>query len=124
MATNYFGTFEDLTERALKDGRMTTLFDGFISFHANNIYSVQIYKKGEFKLMGIRRHDQKTNVPWKDKQLLKDTFFGEEESAIEVFPKKSKLVDSANMYWLFTGESINSLTNMATIQGNLYDKKD
>lgn len=44
-----------------------------------------------------------TDIPWKEKQRIKNEIFGEEYTAIEVFPKESELVDEANMYhlWVF-----------------------
>ncbi|MGR9527665.1 DUF7694 domain-containing protein (plasmid) [Priestia megaterium] len=37
----------------------------------------------------------------KEKQRIKNEIFGEEYTAIEVFPKESELVDEANMYHLW-----------------------
>ena len=43
------------------------------------------------------------DIPWAEKQWLKDSLFGEDRVAIEVFPAKDRLVDAANMYhiWAF-----------------------
>lgn len=44
-----------------------------------------------------------TDIPWAEKQRIKNELFGEEREAIEFFPKASELVDEANMYhiWVF-----------------------
>lgn len=76
------------------------------AFYHNSIYSVQVYKahSGGF-LMGIRRNDESTEVPWAHKQRIKNEIFGEEVVAVEVFPPVSELVDAANLYWLWTMEA-------------------
>lgn len=49
------------------------------------------------------RNDKNTEITWKEKQWIKDSLFGEERIAIEIFPAKSRLIDEANMYhlWIF-----------------------
>lgn len=49
------------------------------------------------------RNKNGTEISWKEKQWLKDSLFGEDRVAIEVFPQKDRLVDAANMYhiWIF-----------------------
>lgn len=44
-----------------------------------------------------------TDMKWAEKQWLKDSLFGEDRLAIEVYPQKDRLVDQANMYhlWIF-----------------------
>jgi len=44
------------------------------------------------------RNVPNTDIPWAEKQRIKNELFGEEAVAIEVFPKVSELVDEANMY--------------------------
>lgn len=44
------------------------------------------------------RNAPNTDIPWREKQRIKNELFGEEVVAIEVFPKVSELVDEANMY--------------------------
>jgi hypothetical protein len=43
------------------------------------------------------------DIPWREKQKIKNELWGKEYTAIEVFPKESELVDAANMYhlWIF-----------------------
>lgn len=49
------------------------------------------------------RNADGTEISWKEKQFIKDSLFGEDRVAIEVFPTKDRLVDEANMYhlWIF-----------------------
>lgn len=42
-----------------------------------------------------------TDIPWAEKQRIKNEIFGEEAVAIEVFPAESNKVDQANMYHLW-----------------------
>lgn len=42
-----------------------------------------------------------TDIPWSEKQRIKNELFGKERIAVEVFPKESELVDAANMYHLW-----------------------
>ena len=49
------------------------------------------------------RNKDGTDITWREKQWLKNSLFGENRVAIEVFPAKDRLVDAANMYhiWVF-----------------------
>lgn len=47
------------------------------------------------------RNAASTDIPWAEKQRIKNEIFGPEAQAIEVFPKESLLVDEANMYHLW-----------------------
>lgn len=49
------------------------------------------------------RNAANTDIPWSKKQWIKNSLFGENVTAIEVFPKKDRLIDDANMYhmWVF-----------------------
>lgn len=47
------------------------------------------------------RNADSIDIPWKEKQRIKDQIFGPERIAMEVFPKDSELVDEANMYHLW-----------------------
>ncbi len=49
------------------------------------------------------RNAASTDIPWREKQRIKNELFGTERFAFEVFPPKSQLVDEANMYhlWIF-----------------------
>lgn len=41
------------------------------------------------------------DIPWRDKQRIKNELFGPERTAVEVFPAESRLVDGANMFHLW-----------------------
>lgn len=47
------------------------------------------------------RNKPNTDVPWADKQIIKNKIFGYDALAIEVFPPQKDLVDEANMYHLW-----------------------
>ncbi|WP_059048705.1 DUF7694 domain-containing protein [Paenibacillus senegalimassiliensis] len=47
------------------------------------------------------RNAENTDIPWAEKQRIKNELLGEERIALEVFPKNSELVDQANMYHLW-----------------------
>lgn len=38
---------------------------------------------------------------WSEMQKIKNEIFGEETVAVEYYPAQSKLVDNANIYWLW-----------------------
>ena len=42
-------------------------------------------------------------LTWKEKQRIKDELFGENRMAVEVFPRKTDLIDAADLYhlWVF-----------------------
>lgn len=72
----------------------------------NNIYIVQVFEvdlgawgKGQKAL--IRRNDSAPIHKWHDFQRIKNEIFGEESTALEVYPKQSRLIDEANLYWLW-----------------------
>lgn len=47
------------------------------------------------------RNKDNTDISWLHKQTIKNELYGEERTAIEVFPAVSDLVDEANMYHLW-----------------------
>jgi hypothetical protein len=44
---------------------------------------------------------ENNDIPWSEKQRIKNEIFGPERVAVEVFPKESELVDATNMYHLW-----------------------
>lgn len=106
-----FDNFENKTtvEAIEKFGKLS--IGDFLGFFVNSIYSVQVYQRGEHKILGIRRHDERPICPWSHKQKIKSELIGENECAIEFFPPRSKLVDQANIYWIFTGPSVTTVFN-------------
>ncbi|MDO5061879.1 MAG: hypothetical protein Q4D77_01775 [Peptostreptococcaceae bacterium] len=47
------------------------------------------------------RNAESTDIPWAEKQRIKNELYGENRIAIEVYPSKDRLVDSVNMYHLW-----------------------
>lgn len=47
------------------------------------------------------RNKDNTDIPWAKKQWIKNSLFGFDRIAIEVFPTKDRLIDDANMYHLW-----------------------
>lgn len=47
------------------------------------------------------RNTHNTDIPWAEKQRIKNEIFGEESVAIEVFPSESQLVNGAAMYHIW-----------------------
>jgi hypothetical protein len=75
---------------------------GLVRFYKNNLYTVQVYLADRgIKRALIRRNDETTKVSWRDKQRIKNELFGEGAIAVEVFPPESRLIDDANIYWLW-----------------------
>lgn len=97
-----FDKFENMTTE-MKSKRFAAgkLNKDFIGFYKNSIYSVQIFAKDKFDLLGIRRHDEKPIRNWKSLQRIKVELGYKNNWAIECFPPEDQLVDAANMYWLW-----------------------
>lgn len=51
--------------------------------------------------LSIRRNDRKAVRDWRHFQWIKNEIVGPEREAIEMFPRESRLVDTANQYHLF-----------------------
>ena len=81
----------------------------FVGFYKNSIYSVQVWKRDDVHLLGIRRHDQKASCPWSHRQKIKNEILGNDYCAIEFMPPQDEVVDDANMFWIFSGPQIDSV---------------
>ena len=100
--------FQDVIQEAIK---RNLLFNPDSTFRPdrvfmNNRYIVQVFtnKMRNFKLYDkilIRRSDSKPIYSWQDLFRIKNEIFGPEVEAIQFFPPVSKLVDEANLYWLW-----------------------
>jgi len=55
---------------------------------------------GEVEHICIRNADN-TDIPWAEKQRIKNELAGRKRTAIEVFPSEDRLVDQAGMYHLW-----------------------
>jgi hypothetical protein len=82
-------------------------FERFDKVVCNNRYVVFV-KVRDRELAGhwydrvmSRRCDAQPICSWSDLFRIKNELFGEEVEAIQFLPKKSELVDAANLYWFF-----------------------
>lgn len=57
--------------------------------------------KDKIDYLSIKRRDKKAIHDWRDLQEIKNFVVGSEREAVELYPKESRLVDSANQYHLF-----------------------
>lgn len=80
---------------------------GITRAYRNTRYTVMVFDntpttKGFATKALIQKHD---NLPitghWSELQKIKNEIFGEETTAIEYYPANSRLVDEANIYWLW-----------------------
>lgn len=73
--------------------------------HVNNRYVVQVSLVataiGQVIHLWIRHHAGEMPRSWRELQWIKDEIVGPERAAVEVFPPRSELVDSANMAHLW-----------------------
>ena len=101
--------FYDVTDLAIK--KHLSLNDGKAQgrlpdqVFQNNIYIVQVFNHtcgwGMVKRVMIRRNDELPEHDWNKLQRIKNEVFGEEATALEVYPKQRNLIDVANIYWLW-----------------------
>jgi hypothetical protein len=79
----------------------------------NNLYQVNVRKQRpmypewpDMIHLSIKRRDKKPIHDWRHMQRIKNEILGPEYEAIELYPKESRLVDSANQYhlWVFFDE--------------------
>lgn len=100
--------FKDVTQEAIKKHLLLKPDSAFRPdrVFVNNRYIVQVFtnKLRDFKLYDkilIRRFDSQPIYSWQDLFRIKNEIFGPEVEAIQFFPPVSKLVDEANLYWLW-----------------------
>lgn len=100
--------FKDVTQEAIKKHLLLNPDSTFRPdrVFVNNRYIVQVFtnKLRDFKLYDkilIRRSDSQPIYSWQDLFRIKNEIFGPEVEAIQFFPPVSKLVDEANLYWLW-----------------------
>lgn len=107
MMKNGWNKFEDVTQEAVANSyTFKQMRNPPDTVFKNNIYIVQAWYPtrtawGVFTRVGIRRNDAAPVHSWSDLYRIKNELFGEEFTALEVYPAKSELVDVANMYWFF-----------------------
>lgn len=75
---------------------------GCVKCWPNDRYGVQLIVSNGLHVLMVRRHDEGDDFPWRDLQRIKDELVGEDREAVQVFPKKSEIVDEADMahIWL------------------------
>lgn len=56
--------------------------------------------------LSIRRNDRAPIHDWRDFQIIKNELLGPEAEALEIYPAESRLVDTANQYWLYSIEGV------------------
>jgi hypothetical protein len=111
LQTKEWNDFEDVTIWAI-DKHLSLSPDSKYKpdkVYRNNKYIVQIHYNIErdgryYTRVMIRRNDSEAIYSWQDLFRIKNEIFGEEIEAIQYFPRKSELVDVANMYWIFIEE--------------------
>lgn len=71
--------------------------------HGNDRYLVHVDRRpdGTVEALSFRRLDRKPIRDWRDMQRIKNELAGYETEAVELFPADSRLMDSANHYWLW-----------------------
>lgn len=78
---------------------------GLRAAYVNRVLSVQVIDRattwGPVLQVGVRRHDGSARVGWADLQRVKDELVGSARLAVQVFPPAARVVDAANMYWLW-----------------------
>lgn len=62
------------------------------------------------------RNASSTDIPWAEKQWIKDTLFGEDRVAIEVFPRKDRLIDEAPFVYKPMQEIIDNIQDTVEIK--------
>ncbi len=60
---------------------------------------------GAIWMLSIKRRDKEALHDWRDLQRIKNELCGPEMEAVELYPAESRLVDTANQYylWVFAG---------------------
>jgi hypothetical protein len=79
--------------------------------YANNFYSVSlrpgITAEGwvcPMTELSVKRQDRAAVHDWRDLQRIKNELVGPEHEAFEIYPAESRLVDTANQYYLWVFE--------------------
>lgn len=81
---------------------------GMTRAYRNNHYTVMIFDNHQMTqgvkaiLAMVQLHtDRPIPNHWREMQNIKNEIFGPETTAIEYYPAVSKLIDDANIYWLW-----------------------
>lgn len=78
----------------------------------NDRYTVVVDRRpdGSVHSLSIRRNDRKPIHDWRHLQRIKNELAGDEIEAVELYPAMSRLMDTANHYWLWCAPEGASLT--------------
>jgi hypothetical protein len=55
----------------------------------------------ELTQLSIKRNDREAFHDWRELQQIKNAIVGPEREAVELYPAESRLMDTANQYWLY-----------------------
>ena len=68
----------------------------------NSLYTVIVSVNPEHSMakLSIRRNDREAVHDWRDLQRIKNELVGPECEGFELYPAESRLVDTANQFWL------------------------
>lgn len=71
----------------------------------NDRYTVSVTRRedGSVSSLSIRRNDRGWPRDWRDFQRIKNQLAGADAEAVELYPAESRLVDTANQFWLWCG---------------------
>jgi hypothetical protein len=71
--------------------------------YLNHLYQVNLTRHPEKKLveLSIRRRDRQPIRNWRHLQEIKNMLVGPEHEGFELFPAESRLVDTANQYYMW-----------------------
>ena len=80
----------------------------------NSLYVVAVRRQestiptpfGRLITLTIRRRDREADHDWRDFQRIKNEILGPEVECIQLYPAESRLVDTANQYYLFALEGL------------------
>lgn len=89
---------------AAKNPQLKQAIDDVAEIWRNDDYVVIVHRSpdtGHVLVLSIRRDDRQAVHDWRDFQRIKNQLAGEETEAVELYPAESRLVDSANQYWLW-----------------------
>ena len=79
----------------------------------NEIYMVLVYRGNEippsmnpeqisdFIWLSLRRQDRSALLDWREIQQIKDQLIGEDCEAVQLFPRKERVVDASNQFHIF-----------------------
>jgi len=75
--------------------------------YINSRYQVAVRGMFEHPVWGrwyqasLKRRDKEPIMDWRDMQLIKNTFFGDDATMLQIFPPEKHLVDTSNQYYFF-----------------------